>query len=204
MTSTMNLLGFTLAILPVALSPGASFTLAMNNAIQYGMKGTGRIILGTLLGIYTHALLAGLGITRLIAAYPWLMNGIKIAGTMYLLYLRVRLIRSGIAAQALAFGQGQQVTGVKEAYLANVLNIKAIMLYLTVIPTFAGSGATLWSYLALASIHVAIMALWLLFAGQVLIRSATRISTQKLKKIIDIGGGSLLLIFTLWPYVGVS
>jgi len=77
-------------------------------------------------------------------------------------------------------------------------------LYLTVIPTFAGSGATLWSYLALASIHVAIMALWLLFAGQVLIRSATRISTQKLKKIIDIGGGSLLLIFTLWPYVGVS
>jgi len=197
----MNLLGFALAILPVALSPGASFTLAVNNAVQQGMRGTGRIILGTLLGIYTHALLAGLGITRLIAAYPALMNTIKIIGTAYLIYLAIRLIRSGLNAQDLAFTSGNRSTGIKEAYLANVLNIKAIMLYLTVVPAFAGSGATPWSYLILASIHVAIMALWLLFAGQMLIRSAAKISTRKLKKVIDIGGGTLLLIFTIWPYL---
>jgi len=197
----MNLLGFALAILPVALSPGASFTLAMNNAVQQGMRGTGRIILGTLLGIYTHALLAGLGITRLIAAYPALMNTIKIIGTAYLIYLAIRLIRSGLNAQDLALTSGNRSTGIKEAYLANVLNIKAIMLYLTVVPAFAGSGATPWSYLVLASIHVAIMALWLIFAGQMLIRSAAKISTRKLKKVIDIGGGTLLLIFTIWPYL---
>ena len=197
----MNLLGFALAILPVALSPGASFTLAMNNAVQQGMRGTGRIILGTLLGIYTHALLAGLGITRLIAAYPALMNAIKIAGTAYLLYLGIRLIRSGLNAKDLAFTSDSRSTGIKEAYLANVLNIKAIMLYLTVVPAFAGSGATPWSYLVLASIHVAIMALWLLFAGQMLIHSAAKISTRRLKKVIDIGGGTLLLIFTIWPYL---
>lgn len=197
----MNLLGFALAILPVALSPGASFTLAMNNAVQQGMRGTGRIILGTLLGIYTHALLAGLGITRLIAAYPALMNAIKIAGTAYLLYLGIRLIRSGLNAKDLAFTSGSRSTGIKEAYLANVLNIKAIMLYLTVVPAFAGSGATPWSYLVLASIHIAIMALWLIFAGQILVRSAAKISTRKLKKVIDIGGGALLLVFTIWPYL---
>jgi len=199
----MNLLGFALAILPVALSPGASFTLAMNNAVQQGMRGTGRIILGTLLGIYTHALLAGLGITRLIAAYPALMNTIKIIGTAYLIYLAIRLIRSGLNAQDLAFTSDNRSTGIKEAYLANVLNIKAIMLYLTVVPAFAGSGATPWSYLVLASIHVAIMALWLLFAGQMLIHSAAKISTRKLKKVIDIGGGTLLLIFTIWPYLSL-
>jgi threonine/homoserine/homoserine lactone efflux protein len=197
----MNLLGFALAILPVALSPGASFTLAMNNVVQQGMRGTGRIILGTLLGIYTHALLAGLGITRLIAAYPALMNTIKIIGTAYLIYLAIRLIRSGLNAQDLAFTSGNRSTGIKEAYLANVLNIKAIILYLTVVPAFAGSGATPWSYLVLASIHVAIMALWLLFAGQMLIHSAAKISTRKLKKVIDIGGGTLLLIFTIWPFL---
>jgi len=199
----MNLLGFALAILPVALSPGASFTLAMNNAVQQGMRGTGRIILGTLLGIYTHALLAGLGITRLIAAYPALMNTIKIIGTAYLIYLAIRLIRSGLNAQDLAFTSGNRSTGIKEAYLANVLNIKAIMLYLTVVPAFAGSDATPWSYLVLASIHVAIMALWLLFAGQMLIHSAAKISTRRLKKVIDICGGTLLLIFTIWPYLSL-
>ena len=197
----MNLLGFALAILPVALSPGASFTLAMNNAVLQGMRGTGRIILGTLLGIYTHALLAGLGITRLIAAYPALMNAIKIAGTAYLIYLAIRLIRSGLNAKDLAFTSGGHSTGIKEAYLANVLNIKAIMLYLTVVPAFAGGGATPWSYLVLASIHVAVMAIWLIFAGQILIRSAAKISTRKLKQVIDIGGGSLLLVFTIWPYL---
>jgi len=199
----MNLLGFALAILPVALSPGASFTLAMNNAVQQGMRGTGRIILGTLLGIYTHALLAGLGITRLIAAYPALMNTIKIIGTAYLIYLAIRLIRSGLNAQDLAFTSSNRSTGIKEAYLANVLNIKAIMLYLTVVPAFAGSGATPWSYLILASIHVAIMAVWLLVAGQMLNRSAAKSSTRTLKKVIDIGGGTLLLIFTIWPYLSL-
>jgi threonine/homoserine/homoserine lactone efflux protein len=197
----MNLLGFALAILPVALSPGASFTLAMNNAVQQGMRGTGRIILGTLLGIYSHALLAGLGITRLIAAYPALMKSIKIAGTAYLIYLGIRLVRSGLNARDLALTSGGHSTGIKEAYLANVLNIKAVMLYLTVVPAFAGSGATPWSYLVLASIHVAVMALWLIFAGQILIRSAAKISTRKLKQVIDIGGGTLLLIFTIWPYL---
>src|SRR5471032_3070499 len=118
----MNLLGFALAILPVALSPGASFTLAMNNAVQQGMRGTGRIILGTLLGIYTHALLAGLGITRLIAAYPALLNTIKITGTAYLIYLGIRLIRSSLNAKDVAFTSGNRSTGIQEAYLANVLS----------------------------------------------------------------------------------
>jgi hypothetical protein len=34
-----------------------------------------------------------------------------------------------------------------------------------------------------------------------LIRSAAKISTRKLKQVIDIGGGTLLLIFTIWPYL---
>lgn len=114
----MDLIGFTLAIAPIALSPGASFTLAINNAIQHGIRGTGKIITGTLLGIYTHTFLAGVGITRLVVTYSSLVNTLKILGTAYLLYLAARLIRSG-------------------------LNIKAVMLYLTVVPVFAGSGGIL-------------------------------------------------------------
>lgn len=36
----MNRLGFASAITPLALSPGASFTLAMNNTLQRGLVGT--------------------------------------------------------------------------------------------------------------------------------------------------------------------
>ena len=61
----LHVLAFIIAILPVALSPGASFTLAINNTLVAGARGLAAIILGTALGIYTHALLIGLGISAL-------------------------------------------------------------------------------------------------------------------------------------------
>ncbi len=82
-----------LTILPIALSPGASFTLAMANVTNQGMKGLATVILGTALGIYTHALLAGLGISSILEKYPLLIGSIKIIGTLYLVFLSIILIK---------------------------------------------------------------------------------------------------------------
>ena len=94
----MNLLGFMPALLPVALSPGASFTLVMSSAIAGGRKGLLRTLAGTALGIYTHAVLIGLGITAVIISSPATFAVLKISGTVYLLWLGTMLIRSGIRA----------------------------------------------------------------------------------------------------------
>ncbi len=190
-------MGFIPALLPVALSPGASFTLAMNSALAQGRKGLLVTLTGTALGIYTHALLIGLGVTSLLVSSPALFGLLKIAGIFYLLWLGAQLIRSGLGAQELAFSKNEKVITLKDAWLANVLNPKAILFYLTVVSQFAGRQGEVSHYLALASVHVAVMAVWLIALSLLLITSARKINTRALKRAINMGGGALLILFAL-------
>ncbi|MCW2482547.1 LysE family translocator, partial [Candidatus Symbiopectobacterium sp. NZEC135] len=97
---------------------------------------------------------------------------------------------------------------IRAAYVANVLNIKAILLYVTVVPLFAGATRdsqpleqSVMSFMALATVHVAIMSGWLLLTTQVLLRSARAVNMQTMETTINLGGGLMLLGLTLWPYL---
>ncbi|MDT3641288.1 LysE family transporter, partial [Cronobacter sakazakii] len=122
---------------------------------------------------------------------------LKIAGIFYLLWLGAQLIRSGLGAQELAFSKNEKVITLKDAWLANVLNPKAILFYLTVVSQFAGRQGEVSHYLALASVHVAVMAVWLIALSLLLITSARKINTRALKRAINMGGGALLILFAL-------
>lgn len=193
----INLSGFIPALLPIALSPGASFTLAMNSALSGGQRGLLKTLTGTALGIYTHAILIGLGITSLLVASPALFHMLKIAGTAYLLWLGIQLIRSGLKAREMVFDSGGAPVTMKDAWLANVLNPKAIMFYLTVVSQFAGSKGEIGHYMILATVHIAVMTLWLIAISKVLIFSANKMNTMTLTKYVNVAGGGLLILFAL-------
>lgn len=169
-------------MIPIALSPGASLTLALNNAVTQGSRGVLHIIVGTALGIYTYAMLASIGISALLLRYPALMRVLTLLGTGYLVYLALRLIQRGWHASARSPAPCSSL-GVRAAYVANVLNIKAILLYVTVVPLFAGTARdsqplaqSVMSFMTLETVHVAIMGGWLLLTTQLLTRSARTIA----------------------------
>ncbi len=193
----INLLGFMPALLPVALSPGASFTLVMSSALAGGRNGLFRTLAGTALGIYTHALLIGLGITAVIVSSPAIYGVLKTAGTVYLLWLGGTLIRSGLNAKREQPKNGLPFITLREAWMANVLNPKAIIFYLTVVSRFTGNHGGVGNYLALASIHVAVMSIWLITISHTLVFSAKNTNPVTLKKYVNIAGGALLIIFSL-------
>lgn len=193
----LHILAFIIAILPVALSPGASFTLAINNTLVAGTRGLTAIILGTAFGIYTHALLIGLGISALLVRSPIIFNLLSVAGAAYLLWLGIQLLRRGRHISQPVASYRSARMGIKDAWLANVLNPKAVMLYLTVVSQFAGRDHALLHYLLLASIHVTIMALWLIIICFTLLTSARVINIRKLSIAINIAGGLILVFFAI-------
>lgn len=193
----INLIGFLPALLPVALSPGASFTLAINSALAGGRRGLFSTLTGTALGIYTHAFLIGLGLTAALVASPALFNLLQITGTFYLLWLGIQLTRSGMTTSARALELAGGSVTLKDAWLANLLNPKAILFYLTVVSQFAGRQGDIRSYLALASLHVLVMVVWLLLISRVLIFSTRKLDPLMLKKWVNIAGGLLLIAFSL-------
>jgi len=189
-------MGFIPVLLPVALSPGASFTLAMNSALAGGRGGLLRTLAGTALGIYTHALLIGLGVTAMLVSSPALFNVLKYAGAAYLMWLGVQLIRSGLTTSEMTLRADGPTVTLKEAWLANVLNPKAIVFYLTVVSQFAGNRGDVSHYLLLATVHVLVMGAWLIALSNVLVFSAKKANPARLKKGVNVVGGALLLIFS--------
>mgnify|MGYP003365726691 FL=1 len=193
----LNLLGFMPALLPVALSPGASFTLVMSGALAGGHKGLFRTLAGTALGIYTHAVLIGFGITAVLISSPAIFAVLKFFGTAYLLWLGAMLIRNGIRANPEGFADTKHSVTLREAWIANVLNPKAIIFYLTVVSQFAGVQGGVCNYLTLASVHVVVMSVWLYAVSQTLIFSVKKANPLMLKKYVNLAGGMLLIAFSL-------
>lgn len=197
----MDILGFMVTLLPIIVSPGASFAIALNSTLTQGMKGLLIPIIGTGLGIMTHGLLVGIGLTKILTSYPWVMRSIGILGTLYLVYLSITLINTGLKAGKSTANNTMRTVTVKDAYLANLLNPKAIVLYLVVVSNFVGKAPSLMSFIALSSIHVLMMAAWLVISCGSLIFFSSSIQINTLRKYINIGGGILLLIITLVPYL---
>ena len=193
----LNLLGFMPALLPVALSPGASFTLVMSGALAGGHKGLFRTLAGTALGIYTHAVLIGFGITAVLISSPAIFAVLKFFGTAYLLWLGAMLIRNGIRANPEGFADTKHSVTLREAWIANVLNPKAIIFYLTVVSQFAGVQGGVCNYLTLASVHIVVMSVWLYAVSQTLIFSVKKTNPLMLKRYVNIAGGMLLIAFSL-------
>ncbi|MDC7866922.1 RhtC [Pantoea ananatis] len=189
----INLTGFLPALLPIALSPGASFTLAMNSALTAGRRGLVKTLLGTALGIYTHALLIGLGLSTVLVASPALFALLKMAGVLYLFWLGGLLFITGIRTRAFVLKTTGSAITVKGAWLANVANPKAILFYLTVVSQFVGDRTGIDAFLTLATVHIVVMSLWLALFSQALVFSAQKINPVALKRYVNIGGGLLLI-----------
>jgi threonine/homoserine/homoserine lactone efflux protein len=159
----VDLTGFIAAIIPIALSPGASFSMAVSNAAGSGFRGVVPVILGTAAGISVHATLAGLGVSRLMIRSPAAMHALRIFGAIYLFWLAFRMIKDGaFAARRIDVNSARSV-GLTDAITANLLNIKPLVLYLTVVPLFLGVEPN--SYFVAASIHISIMAAFLALCG---------------------------------------
>ncbi|MDJ0448542.1 LysE family translocator [Methylocystis sp. JR02] len=191
MQINMDITGFTAAILPIALSPGASFTMAMSNAARSGLRGVAPVIAGTATGIYIHATLAGLGVSNLLARSSAAMWALKIGGTIYLMWLGLRMIGEGLSGVTRVEVTSLDSVKMTSAITANLLNVKPLLLYLTVVPLFA--GANLSSYFLAASIHVSIMALLLTLCGAAFATAAKAAGSSDVMAAFNIIAGIFLL-----------
>ncbi len=164
--------------------------MAMSNAARSGMRGVAPVIAGTATGIYIHATLAGLGVSTLLIRSSATMLALKIAGTIYLVWLALRMIGEGLSGVTRVDVTSADSAKMTNAITANLLNVKPLLLYLTVVPLFA--GVDLGSYFLAASIHVSIMALFLTLCGAAFAKAAR--SSEAIAALNVFGGIFLLAL----------
>jgi threonine/homoserine/homoserine lactone efflux protein len=160
MPDTPSLLGFALVALGLVLTPGPNMMYLVSRSICQGRK-AGLISLGGVgLGFLIYMVAAAFGITALLFAVPFAYDVLRLAGAFYLLHLAWQALkpggRSAFQVRDLPADSNRRLFAM--GLLTNLLNPKAAMLYLSLLPQFItpARGSVLGQALVLGSLQIAI------------------------------------------------
>ena len=137
----MDLATFLLAVLLLELTPGPNMAYLATLALSRGRAAGVIATIGVACGLAVHAIVAGLGAGVLIQRYPLLYDVLRWVGVGYLLYLAWEGWRSEkeVSPENTDFAA---VAGplFLRGFLSNVFNPKSILFFVSVLPTFVGTG----------------------------------------------------------------
>ncbi len=132
-----------LVALGMVLTPGPNMIYLVSRSISQGRQAGLISLAGTGVGFLVYMTMADLGLAAVFLVVPWLYTGLKIAGAAYLLWLAYKTLRPG----GLSVFDTQRLPRDSRAKLfrmglvTNLLNPKAAIMYLALIPQFVDQDA---------------------------------------------------------------
>lgn len=165
MFSISHLLVFAGIVLVAAMAPGPDFLVVMRNSATTGRRIGVVTAVGVALGVFVWATAAALGVAAVLAASATAFTVVKIAGAAYLLYLAVRALWSAWRGdQAPSFGVGRQPIAAAAAFrqglFTNLLNPKASIFFIALMPQFVSGAHRVTSALWLALVALTVVCAW--------------------------------------------
>jgi threonine/homoserine/homoserine lactone efflux protein len=124
------MISFLLTSLLIELTPGPNMAWLAALALAKGRRPALVAVAGVSTGLALLGILAALGLGALVAASPWLYQTIRGFGFLYLLYLAWDSWRPPADEEEAGFGS------FRDGLLTNLLNPKAGMFYIAVLPAF--------------------------------------------------------------------
>jgi threonine/homoserine/homoserine lactone efflux protein len=80
-----------LFVIATCVTPGPNNVMLMSSGANFGMGRTMRHLAGINIGFPLMLMAVGLGAGAIFRQYPWLQDGLKVIGAVYLLYLAYRI-----------------------------------------------------------------------------------------------------------------
>lgn len=192
-------LSFSTIMLLAVASPGPDFVITVRNAVLHSQKTGIYTAIGIGLGICVHLTYSLLGIAALISQSVMLFNIIKFAGAAYLLYIGFKALKSKGYEQKVIVGEADEpapisnVKALRQGLLTNMLNPKATMFFLALLPQFMGPETPLNEKLVLGATAMIIPTIWFIGVSIILNQKHIRRTFLKSAKWIDRVCGGLLM-----------
>ena len=130
--------GFALVALTVVLTPGPNMAYLVSRSVCQGRRAGLISLLGVLTAFSLYIVLTCAGLTALLVTVPLAYTALRIAGALYLAYLAYHTLkpsgRTPFEVQHLAPDSELKLFAM--GFLTNLLNPKAALLYLSLLPQF--------------------------------------------------------------------
>jgi threonine/homoserine/homoserine lactone efflux protein len=204
MDTGAQVLAFAGVVMLGAMSPGPDFAVVVRQSIVSGRSHGMAAAAGIAAGVFAWAAAAASGIAALIAWAPGVLTVVKLLGAGYLLYLGVQAWRSAGQAPPPRPDPSTR-SGLRAAFrdglLTNVLNPKAAVFFVALLPQFLPARPGVLDTLALSGTAVILTLTWFvavaaLFASarRLLSRAAVRQAIDRLTGTVLIGLGVRLAV----------
>ncbi|MEJ1098366.1 MULTISPECIES: LysE family translocator [unclassified Pseudoxanthomonas] len=182
MPDISHLLAFSLVSLGMVLTPGPNMIYLISRSISQGPMAGLISLAGVALGFVFYMLCAAFGITVLVMAIPYAYDALRFGGALYLLYLAWQAVKPGgrspLQVRELPKDSPRRLFAM--GLLTNLLNPKAAVLYLSLLPQFIvpEQGSVLTQSMALGftqiAVSVTVNAMIALMAGSIAAFLASR------------------------------
>lgn len=145
-----TLLSFLAASVLLTLAPGPDILFVATKSLARGARAGISVAAGLCSGVFFHTTLAAVGVSLILRRSPAAFTALKIAGTLYLLFLAFKAFRNRKAVPAADAEKGPQNTPnaaerfpalFRTGLLMNVLNPKVALFFLALLPQFVPADA---------------------------------------------------------------
>jgi len=130
------ILPFLAAVLFIELTPGPNMAYLAALSASDGRAAGFKAVAGITTGLALYMLLSVFGVAEIIAAAPLVYGVLRWAGVIYLLYLAWEAWRGAEETSPGHAGGGGDHRPFWRGFVANVLNPKAAVFYMTLLPGF--------------------------------------------------------------------
>ncbi|MEV4174607.1 LysE family translocator [Nonomuraea sp. NPDC049709] len=196
MTSMAQIAAFGGVVLLGAMSPGPDFAVVVRRSAVSGRGPGMAAAAGIAVGVFAWVVAAATGIAALLAASALAFTVVKVAGAAYLLYLGVRALRSAwrgggeLRLDVPDPGRRGSWAAFAEGLLTNVLNPKAALFFVALVPQFLSSGA---SALMLSGVALAGTVAWFLVVANVVGTLRRVFARSAVRRVVDGLTGAALI-----------
>lgn len=190
------------AVALLTITPGVDTLMVIRNTLRGGRRDGILTSFAICCGLFVHALISAAGISLVLMQSAWLFSLLKLAGAGYLMWLGLVSLRSALSGGSITLpGSVPQVAALpwsvplREGFLSNVLNPKAIVFYMAFLPQFIQAGdPVIAKALFLAGIHFLLANLWQLAMVLMVIRLQRWLITPAVKRCLDGVAGSVMIV----------
>lgn len=195
-------IAFVLASSLILIIPGPTIILVISQAMAHGRKAVVPLAAGVVGGDFTAMTLSLLGLGTVLAASAELFAVFKWAGALYLIYLGIKLWRSGGDQPAVedADGHGSSRSLFKSSFVVTALNPKSISFFVAFLPQFVDPARLVrGQFLILGASFLVLAALNALLYGVFAGRCYNHLANTAVRRWLGRGGGTALIaagIFT--------
>ncbi|GEP99268.1 LysE family translocator [Staphylococcus arlettae] len=194
-----GLLTFITITLMIIIVPGPDFFIVMKNSISSGRVNGTMAALGITSGHVIYSLLAIFGIIFILAQMYYVFLVIKILGACYLIYLGIRSIisaRQGLnfTPETMKIAQVSYLNSYRQGIVSTLLNPKALLYYISILPQFLSTGGAVTSQIAiLSAIVTSVILIWFIFCVFIFQYIKKLFANRKIKAFFDYAVGFILV-----------